>query len=92
MSATIAAINARNLDNFEKLLAASSEIVQLEALVEAGAELIAAQKLQIETLKALTEASIGMLEAARPLFPDDLAPTLDELVAKGRKVLALVKT
>jgi hypothetical protein len=92
MSASIAEINARRLDNFEKLLAASSKIIQLETLVGAADALLAAQKLQIEALKALSEAAIGMLAAARPLFPKDLAPPLDALLVKGRQVIALVKS
>jgi hypothetical protein len=92
MSASIAEINARHLDNFEKLLAASSKIIQLEELVSAADTLMAAQKVQIEALKAVSEATIGMLEAARPMFPDELLPTLDGLLIKGRKVIALVKS
>jgi hypothetical protein len=92
VSPSIADINARHREDFEKLLAASSKIIQLEELVKAADELLAAQKVQIEALKALSAATMGMLEAARPMFPDDLTPTLDELLVKGRKVIGLVKS
>lgn len=92
MSATIAEINARHLDNFEKLLAASSKIIQLEELIRAADALMQAKDLQIEGLKLLCEATVGMLAAARPMFPEELLPTLDSLLAKARVAIALVKS
>jgi hypothetical protein len=91
MSATITDLNARYRDNVEKLLAASSKIIQLEALVEAANALMKAKDVQIEALKAICEATIGMLDAARPMFPEDLLPALDRLLSKARVTLALVK-
>lgn len=85
-------ITIRYRDSVEKLLAASSKIIQLEELVAASDSIVAAQKIQIEALKAISEATIGILEASRPMFPDDTHPTLDRLITKGRKVIALVKT
>lgn len=92
MSASITDINSRYRDNVEKLLAASSKIIQLEALVEAGAELIKAKDVQIQALKALCEASVGMLEAARAMFPDDCLPALDRLLTRAKQALALVQS
>ena len=92
MSASITDINARHRSDCEKLMAASSKIIQLEKLYESAAFLIKAKDVQIEALKSVCEASVGMLEAARPLFPDDLVPTLDALLIKARKVLMLVRS
>lgn len=92
MSTAITDINARHREDFEKLLAASSKIIQLETLVEAANALIKAKDVQIEALKAICEATVGMLTAARPLFPDDLVPRLDRLLLKAGIVIALVKT
>jgi hypothetical protein len=92
VSASITDINARHRDDFEKLLAASSKIIQLEKLVEAGGELIEAKDVQIQVLKALCEACVGMLQAARPMFPDDCLPALDRLLTRAKQALALVRS
>lgn len=92
MSASLNDINGRHREDFEKLLAASSKIVQLENLVEAADALIKAKDLQIEGLKLLSEAAVTLLGSMRPMFPEDLLPALDQLLAKAAKALALVQT
>jgi hypothetical protein len=88
----IADINTRYASTLEKLLAASSSIIRLERIIEAGQATIDVKQTQIEGLYAIAEGCVSMLEVARPLFPDDLLENLDALLIRSRKLMQLVKS
>lgn len=91
MSSSITDLNTRYASNVERLMAASSRIIQLERVVEAGQALIDVKQAQINALMAITEGTLEILTISRVLFPVDLLVELEPLLQKARETVALVR-
>lgn len=91
MSAILTELNLRYPNNLERLMAASSKIIQLEEIIKAGENLEQARKTEVEALVAICDATMAMLKVARPLFPEMCLDQLDALLIRADQCLSLVK-